>query len=50
MNWPLHFYWKRNPDSILLKFSFLNGFFLINDFSFLPNQTQDMQGQIYKLD
>ena len=27
MNWPLHFYWKRNPDSILLKFSFINVFF-----------------------
>ena len=24
LNWPLHFYWKRNRDSILLKFSFLN--------------------------
>ena len=44
LNWPLHFYWKRNQDSILLKFSFLN-VILINVYVTLKKRKL-MDGQI----
>ena len=44
LNWPLHFYWKRNRDSILLKFSFLN-VILINVYVTLKKRKL-MDGQI----